>query len=127
MSDGRCRLVQIEIIGGGGWWGLCVSLSSLLVLRSTELLKVSVPYLPCAVAYNSIRNTGPLLGLLCCVSTCKQKIKSHTEQSREIKHGTSSLVICTPYQVRQDSWSIVCGDSYWLLILFRGQHACFVN
>lgn len=117
LSYGHCWLVQIEIIEGRG--GLCVSLSSLL-LRSRELLKVSVPYLPCAVAYNSIRNTGTLLGLLCCVSTCKQKIKSHTEQSREIKHGTSSLVICTPYQVKQDSWSIVCGDSYWLLILLEG-------
>lgn len=65
---------------------LCVSLSSLLVLRSRALLKVSVLYLPCAVAYNPIRNTGTLLGLFAEVLLLanRKKYISHTEQSREI-------------------------------------------
>lgn len=49
-----------------------------LVFRSKELLKVGVLYLPCAVAYNPVRNIGTLLGLLCCVSSsCKQNKITH--------------------------------------------------
>ena len=102
-----------------------------LFLRSREPLKVGVLYLPCAVAYNPIGNTGTLLGLLWCVSSsCKhRKKKSHTEQIREVKHGTSSLVTCTPYQVNTRAGLLARSMRRQLLTAhsFRGQHACFAN
>lgn len=103
-----------------------------LFLRSREPLKVGVLYLPCAVAYNPIGNTGTLLGLflVSSSSSCKQRKKNtHTEQIGEIKHGTSSLVICTPYQVNTRAGLLA--RSMWRQLLtahsFRGQHACFAN
>lgn len=53
-----------------------------------------------------------------------QTENSHTEQSREIKHGTSSLVICTTSQVNITNPE-VHRYSYWLITL-RGRHA-YVN
>lgn len=84
LSFGHCWLVQIEIVGGP----LCQPVQSTC---SEELLKVGVLYLPCAVAYNPIRNTAALLGSPRCVSSfCKQekkeKITHRTKQRNKAWH-----------------------------------------
>lgn len=60
---------------------LHVSLSSLLVMRSTTLPKIAVLYLPCAVADSPPRKPGTLICLLYCVSAYKHK-KTHLTELR---------------------------------------------
>lgn len=71
-------------------------MSSLLVLTSRELLKGRCAFF-CPVLCPEVTETlEPYMGhfaVSLLANRKNRKEKSHMEQSREIKHGTSSLVI----------------------------------
>lgn len=124
LSLGHCWLVQIEIVGGP----LCQPVQSACFEEQSSLRSVCFI---CPVLWPTVHSETPepCLGCFAVFPLLANRKKSHTEQSREIKHGTSSLVIRSQYQVNTRARHSV--RSVWRQLLtarsFRGQHACFAN